>query len=97
MIYLACYLILILENNLAKELFKHKYYDIVKSDITYSIYDYHDIDKWLTTGKLTRVLRINKYIYIYMYCLFRYIVKSTNEFKVKNIILITLYKTVQFI
>lgn len=45
MIYLVCYLILILEYNLAKELFKHKYYDTVKSDITYSIYDYHDIDK----------------------------------------------------
>lgn len=34
--------------------------------------------------KLTRVLRIN----IYIYYLFRYIVKLTNEFKVKNIILI---------
>lgn len=36
--------------------------------------------------KLTWVLRIN--IYIYIYYLFKYIVKSTNEFKVKNIILI---------
>lgn len=30
-----------------------------------------------------------------MYYLFRYIVKSINEFEVKNIILITLYKTMK--
>lgn len=43
--------LLISENNLAKELFKHRYYDTVRSDIiTYSTYDYHDINKWLTAG-----------------------------------------------